>query len=274
MTILRNVLPALTAWAVLSAPAHAASDAQLDALFEALGAPELLEIMADEGLDEARDMGGEMFGGRAPGFLPIAEAIYDTVRMERTFRAGFDEELAEADIEPLLDFFQSERGRRIVGLEISGRIALADPDVEAAAEAAFATLEAEDPDRLALLTAFVEVNDLVEYNVMGALNASLAFYRGLDEGGGFDIVEEQVLSDVWASEPEIRADTELWVFSYLGMAYRPLEDADLEAYTAMSQSPEGRDLNRALFRAYDDMFIELSHALGRAASVYMTGEDL
>ena len=274
MSVLRSAVLALTAASILSTPAHPASEDQLDALFVALGTPRLLEIMAEEGMDEAREMGAEMFGGRTAGFMPIAEAIYDTGRMERTFRTGFDEELAEADVEPLLDFFQSERGERIVGLELSGRVALADPDVEAAAEAAFASLEAEDPERLALLTEFVEVNDLVEYNVMGALNASLAFYRGLAEGGGFDVVEEQVLSDVWASEPEIRADTERWVFSYLGMAYRPLEDADIEAYSAMSQSEAGRDLNRALFRAFDDMFNELSHALGRAASIYMTGEDL
>ncbi len=80
-----------------------------------------------------------------------------------------------------------------------------------------------DP-RLDLLERFAEANDLVEENVAGALNSNLAFYRGMSEGGAFtgsEMTEEEMLSEVWSQEAEMRAETEGWLY--------PVPDAGLRA---------------------------------------------
>ena len=76
--------------------------------------------------------------------------------------------------------------------------------VEQAAIESFSSLQESDPDRVDQLTAFIEANQLVERNVAGGLNGSLAFYKGLVDGGGFEMPEDQILQDVWSQEPEIR----------------------------------------------------------------------
>ena len=265
----------LTAAAVLLAgPATAATEAELDALFEAIGTPRLLEIMRVEGMEQADEMAGDMFGDGAGSFAPLASRIYDTDRMARTFRVEFDAVLADADVGPLLDFFGSEQGQRIVSLELSAREALLSPDVEEAAEQAALTLIDEDPDRRALIEGFVDANDLIELNVMGAMNASVAYYQGLADAGDMTLPESDLLAEVWAQEPDIRADTTTWVFAYLGMAYEPLSDDDLRAYTALAASREGRTLNRALFEGFDDVFNEISYLLGGATVRFGQSQEL
>jgi hypothetical protein len=134
---------------------------------------------------------------------------------------------------------------------------------------------AGDP-RMAMLERFIEVNDLVESNVSGALNSSYAYYRGMIDGGAFEgeMGEGDVLADVWSQEADVRADTEEWVYSFLALAYQPLPDAELSAYTAFSATPAGQDLNRAIFVAFDKMFVDISHALGLATARYMVGQEL
>ena len=73
---------------------------------------------------------------------------------------------------------------------------------------------------------------------------------------------------------EIRRTTTEWVMSFLLLAYQPLSDADLETYIAFSQTPAGQDMNRAVFNAFDQMFIDISRSLGVASSRYMLGDTL
>ena len=266
---------ALTTAVILSvSPAFAASEAELDQLFDAIGTPELIEIMQIEGIEQADEIRESMFPGRANGWRPIVASIYDAGRMETRFRAGFDAELADSDVTPLLAFFASDLGGQIISLELSAREALMDEDIENVAKESYAGLEARDPDRFEALGAFVDDNDLIELNVAGALNASLAFYRGLLDGGTFDLTEDVMLRDVWAQEPEIRAETTDWMFPYLAMAYEPLTDDELEAYKALSLTEAGKDLNRALFAGFDQVFNEISYALGAAASRFVQGDDI
>jgi hypothetical protein len=247
------------------------------ALADALGMDDLLPIMREEGLVYADELAADMFPGRTGGFWDAeVDRIYRVDRMEEAMVATLAAELDGAEIAALRDFFESDLGRRIVGLEVSARRALLDPAVEEASRAALERLRDEAPGRMALLRRFVEANDLVEQNVVGALNSNLAFYRGLADGEAFDgtLSEEDMLRDVWAQEPEIRSETVEWVYSYLGMAYRPLEDAALERYVALSETPEGVALNAALFAGFDRMFNRISRELGRAAARMMAGEDI
>ncbi len=272
--IQRNVvLPFVLAVAAIAVPASAATQAELDALFEAIGTPEMIAIMRVEGLEQADELQSSMFPRRG-GWKAVASSIYDTDNMANSFRKEFDATLVKFDIEPLLAFFASDLGTRIIGLEISAREALLDDDVEAAADEAFAALTDNDPGRVALLEEFVLTNDLVELNVMGAMNASLAFYTGLSDGGGFQMSEEEILREVWSQEPDVRADTEGWLYSYAALAYQPLPDADLETYTALSKTSAGRALNRALFAGFEVVFNEISFSLGRAATQFVQGDDI
>lgn len=255
--------------------AYAASPGELDRLYQALRGPDLMEILSEEGREQSRDLQTEMFPGRNSGsWLVTSATIYDVETMAEIFRKRFDAELAETDVVPVLEYLESEAGRQVVQLEVDARRALMDESLEEAAKNAFRDLQDADPDRVTQLEAFVEANSLIDLNVSGALNSNLAFYNGLAAGGGFDLPQDQILADVWESADAIRADTTEWMFGYLTLAYGPLENQELETYIEFSQTPSGRALNRALFAAFDELFLGISFDLGEAASRFTQGDDI
>ncbi|MDO6575561.1 hypothetical protein, partial [Staphylococcus pasteuri_A] len=80
------------------------------------------------------------------------------------------------------------------------------PDVEDAARAAYRDRSDQDDDpRLAMIDQFIDNNDLIDANVVGAMNSSYEFYAGLVDGGAFEMSEEEILGVVWESEAESRA---------------------------------------------------------------------
>ena len=258
-------------------PALADRETELDRLYDALGLPDMIEVMRQEGVDYGDEMSDDLFPGRGgPAWQAIVTQIYDPDMMGATIRAAIDAGLDDEDLETLNAFFTSERGVRIIGFEVSARQAMIDEGIEEAAEERFYEMLADQEPRLDLITEFVEVNDLVASNVMGAMNSNYAFYQGLIDGEAFPgtMTEGDILADVWAQEDAIRADTETWVYSYLTMAYQPLEDSDLEAYIAISETEAGQRLNRALFKGFDDMYVAISRALGASAARFMVGEDI
>lgn len=271
--MLRYLAP--VTFALSGAPVWAAGG--VEALYEAIGLPEIVGIMREEGIDYGRTIESDLFPDRGgDGWSATVSRIYNADAMNGAMLERFEADLGEIDPAPLLAFFESERGRRIIGVEISARRALLDPDVEEAAEVAAMELREADPARFGLLEEFVEVNDLIESNVMGAMNSNYAFYIGLMEGEAFDdgLTERDILADVWEQEAEIRADTEAWVYSYLALAYDPLSDEDIEAYIAISETEEGRALNRAMFAAFDELFVSISRRLGYGAAGFMAGQDI
>jgi hypothetical protein len=271
-------LAAAAAFAALPFAATAQSDAPSpSALLTAVGIEDVLDIMREEGISYATELAGDLFPGRGGAqWSAMVERIYDREAMEEAVRSRAEPALSEAEVEELTEFFTSETGRRIVSLEISARRALLDEAVEEMSEESYAAALEEGDPRLDLLEAFVEANDLVERNVVGALNSNYAFYAGLADGGAFDfdLTEDQILRDVWGQEPEIRSDTTEWLYSYLYLAYRPLSDNELEAYIALSSSEAGQALNGALFEGFDAMFNGISAALGMAAAQFMGGQEL
>lgn len=254
-----------------------AQEGDADALFDALAMPQIIEIMREEGINYGQTIGQDLFSG-APSseWAATVEMIYEYDRMEGTIRADFVEALDGVDVAPMLAFFTSEQGQQIIGLEVSARRALLDDAVEEASKEAAARAASEDTERYQLVQTFIETNDLVESNVVGALNSNYAFYLGLMQGGAFGgvLTEEQVLTDVWSQEEDIRQNSEEWLYSFLLMAYQPLEDADIEAYIAFSETESGEALNRALFAGFDPMFEGISSALGLAAATQMTSQEL
>jgi hypothetical protein len=173
-------------------------------------------------------------------------------------------------------FFESDLGQDIVELEYSARMAFLDEAIEEGAIAQYQTSEAEDGPMLAAVKSFVATNDYVEANVAGALNSNFAFYTGMIDGGALSsrMSESDILADVWAQEPEIRANTEEWLYSYLLMAYQPLGVEELNVYEQIMATAEGRAMNAALFESFDQMYVAISRELGQSVAGYMLAEEL
>ena len=265
---------------VLTLPGVARAEvdqATVDAIFTAMSLSEMIEIMQTEGIDYGAQIADDLFPGRPTDAWEAAvNEIYALDRMEEAVRTGLGATLAPEAAPDIIAFFSSDLGQEIISLEVAARRALMDDSVEQAAEEAAAQALIDDTPRAQLARAFVETNDLVETNVVGALNASYAFYLGLQQGGGLPsgLSEGDLLADVWAQEPEIRQNTTEWVYSYLMLAYQPLSDDELQAYIDFSETPAGQSINTALFAAFDTMYEDISAALGRGAAVHMAGEDL
>lgn len=280
--LLAAPLPALAQATVApdtgTAGATASGAEAVQDLSAALRIGDVLAVMRDEGLDYGKSLEADMFpGAGGAAWAAKVAAVYDADRMARTFTTAFAEALRDnpATAKAATAFFAAPLGQRIISLEIEARRALLEEAAEDAATLAWAELEAEDDPRAALIRRFAEVNDLVESNVTGALNANLAFYRGLAGAGAFgDMPQEDMLAEVWAQEESVRAETEDWLYPYLALAYRPLSDEDLTAYTDFSATPEGQRLNRALFSAFAALFDGISEQLGQAAAIQLQGQDI
>ncbi|RYH10424.1 DUF2059 domain-containing protein [Tropicimonas sp. IMCC6043] len=280
--MLKRSLSAFCALMLFAAAASAepVSDpmrARIEPLARALALDELMEVIRLEGLAHGATLGEEMFPGRGRSRWPeIVAGLYRTERMSRIVLDEMAAGMEPWQIDPMLDFFESDLGRRIVSLEVAARRAMLDPSVEAAGRAHLAELEAEDGRRLALLEEFVEVNDLLDSNVTAALNATYAFYIGLNGAGSPDRFrgEEDMLRDIWRQEPSIRRETGEWLMSYLALAYQPLTESELSAYVDFSRSDAGQQLNSRLLAAFDALFQTISTELGRAAAQFIGGEEL
>ena len=257
----------------------AVSAARVSALTDTLMMADVIAVMRDEGQEYGQTLATEMFPDKAGAqWEAVVALIYDPATMRSRFDAALEKTLAGAgsDLDQIEQFFGSKLGQMVLRLEVEARRALMDADVEDAAKLAWEDLRAEGGARVDAVTRFVETNDLIESNVMGAMNANLAFYRGMSESGAFpqEMTEDQMLADVWGQEPDVRAETTEWLFPFLSLAYQPLSDADLDAYVAFSGTQAGRKLNAALFAAYDVVFTQISYDLGRAAASQMQGEDI
>ncbi|MCC6304899.1 MAG: DUF2059 domain-containing protein [Rhodobacteraceae bacterium] len=274
-------IPALPARAEAAPVAADAAGAAARDIADALGLEELAAIMQAEGLVHAEEIRAELFPGTgAEGWRAEAERIYAPERLTAAFLADLATALGPAAgagwIGEATAFFRSGLGARIVGLEIAARRALLDDATEAMSRDRVEMMEADGDPRLAAIDRFIAVNDLIEFNVAGGLNAHYAFYSALVAGGAFDrpLSEEEILADVWGQEEALREDNAHWLRSYLTLAYDPLTDGELDAYIAFSDSPAGRRLNQALFATFDAMFVDISRAIGIAAARRLRGEDL
>ena len=240
----------------------------------------ILAVMREEGLVYGTKLEPELFPGKGgASWSSEVSRIYDVAAMQAQFDASLVKALMTEDaakLDVMEGFFASTRGQRILMLEIEARRALLDDATEDAAKVNVAEMEAAGDPRLALIRKFAEANDLIEMNVAGALNANLAFFKGMAAAGAFDdeMTEDQMLSNVWSQEPDIRGETETWLFPYLALAYQPLSDDDMDAYLAFSDLEEGKVLNAAVFAAFNDLFTSISAELGRAAAKHMRGEDI
>ncbi|WP_128513596.1 DUF2059 domain-containing protein [Tabrizicola thermarum] len=277
--VLAAVLAIATPLAAETVADRATTEVAADKLGEVLQLDALFAVLRDEGLAHGTTLEADMFpSGGGAAWKDAVSAIYDTGRL----RAGFDAALTEqlgADpetVDAIVAFFGSDLGRKIVGLEIEARRAFLDTAAEEAARVAADDAAAARDPKVAQIRRMIEAADLLEMNVAGSMSGNLAFMTGIAGTGAYgpDMPEDQILSDIWGQEDQIRADTSTWLYAYLGLAYAPLSKDEMEAYIAFWESPAGQRLNAALFTAFDRVFRQVSHDLGRAAGQAMQGRDI
>ncbi|MBF9031502.1 DUF2059 domain-containing protein [Rhodobacterales bacterium HKCCE3408] len=263
----------------IDAPALTDLDETAPRLFElaeAVGAYQILAIIADESVAAVPEIDETLLGGRGgQDWIDAAERIYSTERLVAAFDTALgDETLTDAEITELLDFYQSDVGRRVVEAELAARVRIGDPEVEEAARAAVVEARRDGNPRIDQLTRFIEVNDFIDRNVTATLNANAAFLFGMADGGALQAGQPEILDHVMGQEPEIRIEAERWLYAYQMLAYDGLSDEEMDLYIDSSDSAAGQALNGALFDAIDDVFVLMQYELGTAAATLLTGDDI
>lgn len=266
----------LGGWLLLAGSATAdETQAQFEALLNALQIEETVHVMHDEGVAYGKEVGADMLpDADAVSWQRVVNRIHDADTMRALVEQGFADALAGEDLTPMLDFLQTPRGQNIVGLEIAARRAFLDSVVEEAARDRLEQRRDENAPVLDQIAQLIHDSDLIERNVTGALNSNLMFYNGLVDGGALEMSQDDILSDVWSQEDTVREDARDWMNAFLLMAYEPLAPEDLQAYVEFYRTPAGRVLNRAMFDAFNRMYEELSYILGRAVARHMQSEKL
>lgn len=274
---IRNVTASFALVGALAMPATSQEADSVQTLFETMGLPDMIQIMREEGLEYGAEIGEGLFQGRTSAeWTEAVNTIYDAQTIQDSVLSQLAEALEGEDIPAVQAFFGSALGQDIIQLEVAARRALLDDDIEAASKEAAALAMADETVRHQLITDFVDANNLVDTNVVGAMNSNFAFYMGLMEGGalGDEMSESEILTTLWGQEPEIRQNTTEWVYSFLTLAYQPLSDAQLQSYIDFSNTDAGQMINAAMFKAFDGIFEDISFALGLASTQVSLTEEL
>lgn len=259
-------------------PTVETAPSNLAVLDEVLRLAELFLVLREEGLAHGETLVADMFpSGGGLGWATAQDRIYDVTALHGRFVAVLERELADdPNLPDILSFFGSDLGARVIRLEIDARRAFIDDAIEDAARVAADRRRMGRDARHDQLERFIAAGNLMEMNVAGALTGNLAFLTGISDSGvyGGAMPQEQIMSDVWAQEAQVRDDTESWLHAYLGLAYQPLSEAELDRYIAFWESDAGQRLNAALFLAFDEVFRKVSYDLGYAAGLAMQGSDI
>lgn len=244
-----------------------------------LGLPGLFEVMAEEGRASGLDLEAGLFPGRGGAAWGEALArVYDPAALQARFDTAFAAALQDnpETIAAAEAFFASDLGARITGLELAARRTLLDPQAQEAADVRVAKMQATRDPRLKLIRRLIEAGDLVEQNLAGTMTGRLAFATGL-EGTAPPAQRRpmaELMADLNAEAPQIRADGAAWLIGFMVLAYAPLSEAELAEYVDFSDSPEGRALNAALFAGFDAAFTPVMQDLGREAGLAMRGQEI
>lgn len=273
---MRHLIQSIVLGCALWLPAVGAySSPRTDALLDSLALQEVIEIMRLEGLEYSIDLAAEMLpAGNSVSWQSNVAQIYDASAMAALARGGFAEALEGVDLAPIEAFFGSENGQRLVQLEVTARRAMLDEDIEQSAKDMARAAQTTGDETYALISQLIASGDMLEANVVSALNSNILFYQGLVDGGAFALSEAEIIADVWSQENETRVETREWLYGFFLMAYDPLPPSEIAQFVAFSQTEPGKALNRAIFAAYDGMYEDISYALGRAVAGEMKAEDI
>lgn len=244
-----------------------------------LQSEKLFAILQQEGVHYGDDLADELLpDGGDPGWRAEVAAIHAPARLLPPYEQvlGATLEAEKADQGAIEHWLGSDLGQRVVTQEIAARAAMLDPAVEDAAIARAEDADAAQDPKLAAVREIIELADLVEPNVAGGLNANLAFYRAMAEGGAFpyEVTEADMIADVAAQEDDIRADVTSWMEGYLLLAYQGFSLEDLHRCAEFSASAPGQALLRAQFQGFDHVYERSSAELGTALARRLNAAEL
>ena len=117
---------------------------------------------------------------------------------------------------------------------------------------------------------------MVEQNVASSMTGLLSFNTGLAETAPARLRTPQdvLMEQVRGQERQIRAEIITWLGAYMALAYGPLDEADMDAYAAFLETPEGRHFFTAMVEGFDQALRPVMQDLGHAAGVALTGQDI
>ena len=263
----------LGVWAVLAMPAAAQS--LIERYYAALHMQEVFEILKSEGIEAGQAMAEDGQVSASPAWTARLEQIYAIDKMDALFRNALENADGFEQSEAAIAFFEGDLGQRISRIELDARVALALPGMEDQMRKRVKEMRIEMPKRIALYDDFIDVNDLINSNVSGALNANLSFYQGMASNPAFEggMTEEFMLTTVWQQEGQLREDMKDWTMNFSALAYGVLEDDEIQDYIDLSATTSGQKLNTALFAGFDKVFEVQSFELGRATAEFSLGDD-
>ncbi|MDG1738208.1 MAG: hypothetical protein P8L68_18095 [Paracoccaceae bacterium] len=230
---------------------------------------EMIEVVRAEGLSDNQNIPMEFFGSSFGGaWTDTLDEIFDETVLSSQIEEEFLSSFGDAPRDEILEFLESDAWQIAVGYELKGRVAMLDPKVEAAAiETYWQTFE-KNNRRMQDLTALIEAGDLINTNVVGAMNSMYEFNLGIvSEGFDLGMSEEDILVQIWSEEDNLRYEISEWIYSFLLLAYDPLDTDLLQAQIAFFETPEGKRFNRALIESFDRVYGGISFNLGAAIAI-------
>lgn len=272
------LLPLIVFWVGATAvQAQQVTSERVDALIKAMRIPDLLDIVRQEGINDAPQLAETMFAKQAgPDWTREVEQIYRPSRNLNLVNRRIGGILSRNEIEQNIAFFGSELGQKVLVREIESRRALLDINVERQVRAVSDQLRASNDPRLDAFRPLIRAYDLVDANVVAAMNSNIAFFEGMLDGGALPdgMTGDDILDEVWSTSDAIREETEGWLFGYLLLAYGKLSRDEMEAYVAFAETDAAQALNQAMFEAFDDLFGRINRDLGYAVAQRMQQEEI
>ncbi|MEL7100702.1 MAG: hypothetical protein AAGM84_17890 [Pseudomonadota bacterium] len=262
---MRALCLVLLLWLPNWAAAQSASDFE-----RALRLPELAAILAEEAARTGADVDADLLNGQGGSvFAAQIAQINDPGRLSQQIADILAGALTAETARAILAFTNSEQAQAAVALELSARQAFLDPDVEE-----FARSSAEASPSRDLVDRLIAAGDMVGKNRETARLTTAAFYRGLREGGAVDLSDAAIDQLAGEQASGMDEDTRAWLAGFFTLAYSPLDRAELEVLTAFWESDVGLAFSDALFEAFDTAYAERWFAMGRAAALFLSSEDI
>lgn len=237
---------------------------------------EIVTIMREEGISDSRELPKDLMMGQVGASWEHAlSSIYDIEMMTQTVESLFLGSLGSKNLEGILEFVSSAAWQTAMDLELAARHAMLAPEIEQMAYDSYYQALSKNTRLVRDLEALVDSADLVEQNVVGALNGMYQFNLGLVDGGlEMGYTEDELLAQIWTEEESIRNDVSEWMFAFLMLAYDSIERQMLLEQIRFFQTSEGRRLNAAMFDAFDGMLNDITYQLGFALAGMMQESTL
>jgi len=253
-----------------------AADAKDQYLLSLVRFDDMVEVVRLEGLADNADVPQEIFGREFGDNWPDAlDGIFDAKALSTYLEVGFLAALADTPRGDIITFLESNAWQSALDLELEGRRAMLDPSVENAAYDMYWERFDDNDERVQDLTRLIEAGQLIDSNVVGAMNSMYQFNQGLlSEGLDVGVDEADMLAQIWAEEDALRLEISEWLYAFLLLAYDPLETRLLREQITFYESPAGQTFHRALMDGFDGLYSAISFDLGATIAIFARDELL